>query len=209
MPRNKEREPIGTTISNLTLLEYVSVPEGSNAGNSPYGLVRCSCGVEKVMSWKNVRNGSTLSCGHLKGVKNKYRSTDENGKPTVLYMRWNSLSTKFKRKGSKFYENAVNNDIKLEWKNYQEFYIDMADGFHELMKNNQPKNIVLYTHNDLDNYNKHNCYWGLKKVSFPITIYGNKFNNFEEISERYNIPTSTLIGRAYKLGKQGKELIEA
>lgn len=209
MPRAKEREPIGTKIAELTLLEYVPVPEGYPKGHSPYARVKCSCGVEKIMSWKNIRSGNTLSCGHLKGVKNKYKSTDENGERVVLYMRWNSLNTKFKAKNSKFYKNAKENNIKLEWNNYQEFCEDMADSFYELAKDNNENNIILYTHNDYDNYNKTNCYWGLKKASFPVVIYGREFNSLEEISNEYDIPTSTLIGRIYSLGKTGNELIEA
>lgn len=208
MPKNKKRETEGTTIGNLTLLNYVSVPEGSNSGNSPYAVVHCSCGVEKVMSWKNIRNGHILSCGHLKGTKNKHKSTDENGKPTVLYMRWNSLNTKFKRKGTKFHENVINNNIKLEWSNYQEFYEDMSESFEELSKTNDPKNIVLYTNSEYGNYNKENCYWGLKKLTFPVVIYGEEFNSLEEISNQYDLPTSTLIGRAYIMGKTGNELVE-
>lgn len=208
MPKAKPREPVGTTIGHLTLLEYVPVPEGSNKGHSPYARVKCSCGVEKVMSWKNIRNGSTLSCGHLKGIKNKYKAMDENGKLTVLYMRWNSLNTKFKKKGTKFHESIINNGIELEWNNYQEFCEDMAESFEELSKTNDPNNIVLYNHNDYGNYNKDNCYWGFKKVVFPVTIQGEEFNSLEEISKRFDLPISTLIGRAYIMGKKGNELVE-
>ena len=208
MPKAKPREPVGTTIGHLTLLKYVPVPEGSNKGHSPYGIVKCSCGVEKVMSWKNIRNGKILSCGHLKGVKNKYKSTDEDGKPVVLYTRWNSLNTKFKRKGSKFYKHIIDNNINLKWDNYQDFHEDMSQSFEELAKSNDEKNIVLYVHDEYKDYDKNNCYWGLKKVTFPMYIYGEEFDSLEDISEKFNIPASTLYGRAYGLGKRERELVE-
>lgn len=208
MPKHLPREPIGTIIGNFTLLEYVGVPEGRPKTHGPYAKVRCSCGVEKVVSWKAVRSGATKSCGHLGKSDSKYKTNDENGNSKVFYTRWANLKSRFTRKNTKQYKEYEEHGVTLDWNNYKEFYDDMNESFCSLAKQQDEKDIVLYRHDNTKSFNKDNCYWGTKKVVYPIIIEGRKFNTTKQISEEFNVPESRVISRLYVLGYKGRKLVD-
>lgn len=207
MPRHLPREPIGTTIGEFTLLNYVETGDRPK-GQSPYAMVKCSCGVEKVASWKAIRSGRIKTCGHSKGRGGKYKVSDENGKTKVIYNRWGNLKQRFNNKKSKQYQQFEENDIKLEWKDYPSFYDDMNESFGQLSKNHEQKDIVLYRNDETKNFNKDNCYWGTKKVVYPIVIDGKEYDAIEEISKEYDIPESTIINRMYVFGYKGRQIVD-
>lgn len=201
------KEPIGTKINELTLIREVD-STGRPYSHAPYALVKCSCGKEKIVSWQAVRINEVRSCGHLRGREKKYKGKviSKSGKLNVFYTRWVSVNNKFIPKETKAYKKLVDNNIKLEWEDYDHFYEDMHDSFEELAKEYGDTNVILKRKNQYGNFNKENCYWDLKTMAFPMKVNGKKFNNLEEISVTFDIPVTTLKGRLYS-GKRGNELI--
>lgn len=207
MPRHLPREPIGTKIGSFTLLEYVETGDRPK-GSSPYAMVKCSCGVEKVASWKAIRSGAIKTCGHSKGRGGKYKANDENGKTKVIYNRWGNLKKRFQNKDSKQYAEFQEKEIKLEWEDYPSFYDDMYESFQDVAKNQDEKDIVLYRYDNDKSFNKDNCYWGTKKVVYPVVIDGKEFDGTDEISKEYDIPESTVINRMYVFGYKGRQIVD-
>lgn len=57
---------IGVKYNELTVVDFPGELIFDNVSYStPAVHVRCSCGKEKIASWYQVKNGNTISCGHL------------------------------------------------------------------------------------------------------------------------------------------------
>lgn len=78
----------GKKYGKLTVIERC----GTNKNKMPMWKCRCDCGNEIEIDGRNLRNGTTLSCGcstrrsnNARGKKNRYELNSENNNETFLY----------------------------------------------------------------------------------------------------------------------------
>lgn len=139
----------------------------SPSGFSTIGaLVRCDCGVEKVVRARGLVNGHTSSCGclqrELTAIKIAERSTThgQSGKLTRTpeYYTWSTMKSRCHNERDKNYYRYGGRGIVVcqEWRDsYEVFYRDMG-------KRPDGHSIDRIDHNG--NYEPSNCRWATSKV---------------------------------------------
>ncbi len=128
-------------------------------------LVRCDCGVEKIVIGKHLRLGKIRSCGcyrkeksSLNGKKAKTHGHSINYKQTKTYQSWVSMKSRCLDKRNKNYKRYKDKKIKIcdRWKNsFENFLKDMGE---------RPEGTTLDRVDNDGNYEKSNCKWVDRKT---------------------------------------------
>lgn len=81
-------------------------------------VVRCDCGVEKVVSTNSLRCSRVRSCGHLRGVANRRRLTTHGGRHTPEYKAWCDLKARCENPNTPNFNNYGGRGIRVceEWR---------------------------------------------------------------------------------------------
>lgn len=87
------RDLTGKTFGHLTVVKRVA-----NRNGRVSWFCKCDCGNEKVISAKNLLNGHTISCGHVKADRNHtiapgYEAKRVNGIATFLLSEKRKIRT--------------------------------------------------------------------------------------------------------------------
>lgn len=116
MKRINFSEIIGKKFNQLTIISYAEKRKDQN-----YLLVRCDCGLEKIMMWENIRSGKSKSCGCL-----SYRVMF--GRRHPLYKRWLQMKARCYNKKFKHYNNYGGRGVTVcnEWRNDFESFFNWA-----------------------------------------------------------------------------------
>lgn len=84
---------------------------------------RCSCGNEKIVRGKTLRNGESRSCGCLQRELVGERASKHHGFGTRLYHVWNSMRQRCNNPNQQSYHNYGGRGISIckEWDDYNVF----------------------------------------------------------------------------------------
>lgn len=86
----KRQDLTGQQINELTVLRYSHSHVQPSGQKRAMWLVRCSCGVEKLISTGTLKHGTTVSCGHV-GKVNRVtarRLPDNAAEKNYLYISY-------------------------------------------------------------------------------------------------------------------------
>jgi hypothetical protein len=136
---------VGKTFKRLTVVDERRVKHG--LGKSRFEvLARCQCGVEKWFEERNLRRGSTTSCGSCANKTHGASKTPE-------YAVWRSMVDRCKLPTHQAYANYGGRGITVceRWSKYENFLADMGQ---------QPfKGASIDRINNNAGYSKKNCQW--------------------------------------------------
>ena len=136
----------GKVFGDLT----VEVLEPRTAkGNTVY-MCMCSCGTRKVVLAKNLVNGRSKSCGHVRNVESHGKRYD----PT--YRCWISMKQRCLNLNATGYKNYGGRGITVceRWMKFSNFYADMGD---------RPTGTSIDRINSNEGYSPENCRWATAK----------------------------------------------
>lgn len=155
-------------------------------------LCKCDCGNEKIVQLCKLRNGTTKSCGCLRGQS----SIIHHETKTRLYRCWQAMKRRCLKTNDDHYQFYGERGIGVctEWLNY-EIFRDWA------LTNGYTDELTLDRIDVNGNYEPSNCRWvdrkiqaNNKRTNHYIT-YNGITKSAQEWSDIYGIPASTLIFR--------------
>lgn len=173
----------------LTLVKYIGK---MRAGKYRYVLVRCRCGIEKVVERKHLVSNKIKSCG---GIGCKVTRTHGQSK-TPTWTSWMAMRSRCLDPKSKDYQNWGGRGITIceRWNDFALFIEDMGE------RPTLEHEIDRFPNND-GNYEPTNCRWATKteqannRRSNTIIEFNGETLNVCQWADRYGIDRSTLCMR--------------
>lgn len=181
----------GKRYGLLTVLKLDHIKGRKRVG---YWLCRCDCGNLKVINSNDLRNGSTIACGHLQGGKSKYSIQNKK-----LYKRWSHIISRCNNPRDISYKNYGARGIKVckEWLDYENFS-------KWAIENGNDENLEIDRINVNLGYSPKNCRFVTKlenarnKRNSLKYIYNGQEISLKELADKFNIDYKTLWARLNK-----------
>jgi len=180
----------GLTFGRLTVL---SESDLRTKDGKVKWLCRCSCGIEKIISGKELRNGDSRSCGCLERETLLKRNTKHGLSKTPEYHIWKAIKQRCCNIEDHAYKDYGGRGITMcdRWLNsFENFISDMGD---------KPEGLFSIDRKDNDlGYSPDNCFWATKKEQGKnkrnnrwITHNG-ETKHLQGWADYFMIPVSTL-----------------
>lgn len=116
--------PAGTRYGRLEVIRGGERLRGSRAY-----LCKCDCGVQKIVSTRDLRRGHSKSCGcrHAEGTQRKHGHA-LNGRPSPEYAAWAHMIARCNNPKNKHYRQYGGRGIKVceRWLVFENFLADMG-----------------------------------------------------------------------------------
>lgn len=141
----------GKRFGKLTVIKIVS----KDKTGGMMWLCKCDCGNEKSILTNNLRRNKSKSCGCLK--KEKPNSLKHGMSSSKFYMIWNGMKARCNNKNNPRYKIYGGRGIKVLWKSFKEFKVDMYKDYLKHRKNNDYTSIDRIDNDG--NYELNNCRW--------------------------------------------------
>lgn len=144
---------MGQTFGRLKVIAEAEPQQGPGRKRTRWQVL-CSCGNTKEVNTRELRNGTTRSCGCLRQETSAAQghSNEKHGyKDTRTYRSWTSM-----RSRCKYHPRYAGRGIKVckRWESFENFLADMGE---------RPPGKTLDRENNNGNYNKNNCRWATPK----------------------------------------------
>lgn len=197
--RSKDAKP-GMVFNKLTLISLYSPPR---PGVHPKWLCLCECGKETVVSYGNLKNAHTASCGCV--LKGKIRTMNKTHGycGSITYNSWQAMKrrcsennpfngyspSKYLEKGIKFCER---------WDSFENFLEDMGE--------RPGRGYSLDRIDNNKDYCLENCKWSTfkeqsrNKDDNVFLEFNGERKTIAEWAEILNIPPARISARIKKLG---------
>jgi len=196
----KIKDLVGDKYGRLTVIEYAGKAKD---GHMTIWKCKCDCGKETIVIGRNLKNGTSKSCG-CTNIKHGYHGTR-------LYNVWKHMRQRCFNQNDKNYSDYGGRGITVcqEW---QDEFID----FHDWAINNGYKDTLSIdrTNND-GNYEPNNCRWVTQKQqcnnkrNTTFLQFGGKTKSLSEWADLYKINLRILEGRIKRKWPVGKALTQS
>lgn len=190
----------GQRFGRLVVLERAENHISKNGSKEIRWKCICDCGNESVVIGRNLKRGTTTSCGcyhneMLAAMKRKHGLSKKHGR---LYPLWKSIKYRCYSKTSKDYKNYGGRGIKMcdEWVNDPKAFCDwaIANGYKE-EKTDKGFNILTIDRIDVNgDYSPDNCRFVTNAIQAR-----NKRNTIPD-EERYKI--CPICGKEYEVSRR-------
>lgn len=151
---------VGITFGRLLVLE-----ESTPRNGRRHYLCRCSCGKEKSISAKCLRNGDTKSCGCLQ-IEIASRPKSHGMSYTRTYRSWSNMVQRSTNANNERFKDYGGRGVGIckRWLTFSNFLYDMGEA---------PEGMEIDRINNNKGYAKGNCRWAT-----PTQNNRNKRSNF-------------------------------
>lgn len=170
-----------------------------------YYNCRCSCGVEKVVAYTNLKYEKSKSCGCLRNEETTKRLTTHNKSYSRIYWVWNAMINRCLNSNANSFKNYGGRGITVckEWLTFENFYNDMGTPL---------KGSSLDRIDNEKGYCKENCSW-TNRSSQNRNRRSNIYIEFEgkkqcakDWAKEYNLP-DTIVSQRIRNGWEPSEAI--
>jgi len=151
---HKRYELVGQVFGRLTVLEFA----GMGNDYSSRWIVRCECGVEKIVIGKNLVRGFTRSCGCMQGgrsgLQGAVKRTHGMADKTPIYNTWIGMRQRCYNENNPDYRNYGGRGIEIceRWReNFQAFMEDMEPSWE--------RGLTIERLDPDKHYEPGNCRW--------------------------------------------------
>lgn len=182
-------------FGRLTVIKRVE-----NKGKETCWLCKCDCGNEKIIKAKNLKSGTTQSCGCLHKEKTQKINYKHGLRKTRLYNTWANMKKRCYNKNDKRYKNYGGRGIIMcdEWQN------DFMSFYNWAINNGYKENLTIDRIDVNGNYEPNNCRWATIKIQANNTTtnhyitYNNETHTIAEWADILNINYAKLHARITK-----------
>lgn len=187
---------------NLRVLKIVL--EKNNQGKSlSRAYCLCKCGNKKNAWLKDIRYGTTRSCGCL--VKYNHKKT-HGLSDSKTWSSWMNMKRRCDAINTPFYKNYGGRGITYckRWAKFENFYKDMGE---------RPPKMSLDRINNNKNYCLKNCRWATYKEQRSNTrknvfvTFRGETTTFQQLADKYKIDRDTLHSRIKRKGMSLEEAL--
>lgn len=195
MPR-KIDVVIGDKFNRLTIIKDLGKRQVGSSGEYQYVLVECECGNKREMSFNDVRQGHSKSCGCYNVEKIKERMTKHGHSNTRLYRIWKDMRRRCNNPSRRNYPDYGGRGIEVcsEWNNFQSFY-------NWSLENGYEEHLTIERKNVDGNYEPGNCEWIPRKKQNGNTRKTKHFKAISPNGEIYETKNVREFSREHSLDR--------
>jgi hypothetical protein len=189
-----ESEVVGKKFGMLTVIKVIRRFMPIAKRTRPYFVCVCECGKEVITMAKNVKSGSTVSCGCYGSALRPVLGKTHGMAKTKVYAVWRAMKSRCLCKSNLFYKDYGGRGITLDpaWRKFENFYADMGE---------KPEGMSIERIDNDGPYNKSNCKWatmkeqGSNRRANKIIAVCGIIQCISAWGEFLGIPKSTIHGR--------------
>ena len=194
-----------SALIDLTGNKYGLLTVISRSENAPNGVAvwkcKCECGNITFVRGNNLKSGGVKSCGCLRKIVNKRRTTHNMSK-TRLYREWTSIKARCCYNSQKGYKSYGKRGIKVcdEWVDSFETFASWATstGYQD--------DLTIERIDNNKGYNPDNCKWiplseqSKNRRSNILVEYNGEIHNLSEWCKAFGVDYRLVHNRIYKNG---------
>lgn len=154
---------------------------------------RCKCWVEKYVQRRHLLSWASKNCWceNIKRLTELWKSNKKHWMDwTIPYKKFMSAKSRCTNPANDSYYRYGWRGIKVERKDFEDFWKDMWPSYYEHVKEYWAKDTTLERINNNWNYCKENCRWATQQEQ-----YENKSNNHNVIYKWKHYPTIAKLCR--------------
>ena len=157
-----KKDLTGQKFGRLTVVNF-SNRKIKNSHYTYYWKCLCNCGNYNTVSYKNLMQGGTKSCGCLKKENGSKHLITHDLSHTRFYTIYSMMKQRCDNKKHDAYNRYGGSGITYSWEKIEDFRNDMYESYLEHVKEFGELDTSLDRINNDKGYCKENCKWATRK----------------------------------------------
>jgi len=179
--------------------------------------VQCMCWVKRYTQRQHLRSWLSTNCGCRKTERITAiakRNTKHWMEGSLVYKKFMSAKARCNDKNNDSYKRYGLRWIKMEWKDFSEFWKDMRESYYDHVNKYWEKETTIERINVNWNYSKENCTWATWEEQTNNKVNTKKYKykwdelTISQFAKKYWFTRRFLYERIYKWGWSIKDSIE-